>query len=276
MGLFDGLFGKDKEIGKTDMQKNATEGIKALNETQMALGISFYEKGEYDLAFDAFKRVAENSDNSDAQYNLASLYAQGLGTEQNFMEAAYWFHKSNENGDEKADKLTTKSTLDYINYILKTCTPEEIYKKMIDFVKYVFMPDDAAKLANYELLQIGLHYCNDKNEYESAAKLFRAGAEFGDDGMCQNYLAVLYNSGSGVEKSDLASLYWFERASKQGVEAAKTDRDGMLKAYLDNLGVEETKEQLELLVDWCTNGNSEDVPLDKEMAMYWQSVIKSL
>ena len=39
-----------------------------------------------------------------------------------------------------------------------------------------------------------------KQEYTEAIKLFRAAAEFGNDGASQNYLAILYNKVAGVEK----------------------------------------------------------------------------
>ena len=68
-------------------------------------------------------------------------------------------------------------------------------------------------------------------ENDAAAKVFRAAAEFGNDGYAQYYLAVLYNAGSGVEQDDLAALYWLDRAADNGIEEAIADRDGMLDAW---------------------------------------------
>ena len=73
------------------------------------------DKGDYSLAVDTYQRVLKLEPNTDAQYNLGSLYAQGKGVAENFMEAAYWFHKSEITGDEQAGKLRLKCTSDFVH-----------------------------------------------------------------------------------------------------------------------------------------------------------------
>ena len=46
------------------------------------------DNGDYSLAADTYQRVLKLEQNTDAQYNLGSLYAQGKGVAQNYMEAA--------------------------------------------------------------------------------------------------------------------------------------------------------------------------------------------
>lgn len=271
-----GLFKRNKDAKKQNQQSNPVSGVTAIFEAHMNMALSFYEEKNYGAAFDLFKLVAENTDNSKAQYNLGSLYAQGLGTEQEFIEAAYWFNRAYKNGEEGADKLTTKCLLDYANVVLRTKTPKEVYESLSAFSKRVYNTENCSVIVRKNLLELGTYYFNTKKDYAMAAKLFRAGAEYENDGWCQNYLAVLYNAGAGVEKNDLASLYWFDKASEQGVDAAKTDRDGMLNAYINNLGKLETAEQLRLLAGWCTNGTEEAVPIDEVKAVYWKNMIAAL
>ena len=99
------FFRRNKEEKKTSRQSNPVSEATAFSEVHMNTALSFYEEKNYEAAFDLFKLVAENTDNSKAQYNLGSLYAQGLGTKQNYVEAAYWFNRAFQNGEEGADKL---------------------------------------------------------------------------------------------------------------------------------------------------------------------------
>lgn len=87
----------------------------------------------------------------------------------------------------------------------------------------------------------------------------------------QNYLAVLYNAGAGLEKDDLASLYWFDRAVDNKVEAAKKDGEGLLNAYKNNFSAEEFYDTMQLLSRRCAVGDF-DIPKDAEKAVYWRCV----
>ena len=104
-----------------------------------------------------------------------------------------------------------------------------------------------------------------------AAKLFRAAAEFGNDGASQNYLAILYNQGAGVEKNDLVSLYWFDKAVTNGIVAAQVDRDGILNAYRKTISPAEFYEQIMILSGWCSIG-SDYIPKDADKAAYWRKI----
>lgn len=107
-----------------------------------------------------------------------------------------------------------------------------------------------------------------ETKQSEAAKLFRVAAEFGNDGYSQNALAILYNTGSGVEKNDLAALYWFDRATDNGVEAAKKDRDEIFNAYRSSNSPEEFDSLMQTLSDWCKTGTA-DIPRDTKKAAYW-------
>ena len=119
------------------------------------------------------------------------------------------------------------------------------------------------------LYSMASNYFN-KHEYSEAEKLFRAAAEFGNDGYSQNYLGVLYNAGAGVEKNDLVSLYWFDKAVENGAaDVAQKDREGILNAYKSSLTPSEFFDYMMRLSGWCTLGN-ENIPKDAEKAKFWR------
>lgn len=204
-----------------------------------------------------------------AQYNLGSLYAQGRGVKRDFLEGAYWFRKAALTGDQQAERMQLKCTLDYAMESLENNSYKELFEKMQRFAERIYPKRDSMQAANEELYGLAVHFCN-KKDFGKAEKFCRAAAEFGDDGRTQNILGVLYNAGAGVEQNDLHALYWFDRAADHGVEAAATDRDGIFHAYRSNLGREGLLEQLEILVAYCTAGTA-DIPKDTEKAKYWKS-----
>lgn len=260
------LFDKKREKGQGDMLKSQ-DVIKIM----LATADACLEDGKLERAFDTYRQIVQMCPDVTAQYNLGSLYARGLGTTQDFVEGAYWFHQASQSGDEQAGKLQAKCMLDYISQGLTDKSSREIYEEMNRFVTHVFPKENHQTVAGENLYEIGVHYLN-KKDYVSAAKLLRAAAEFCDSGQAQNYLGVLYNAGLGVEKNDLVALYWLDRATDHHITAAKTDRDGMFNAYKNNFSPTEFWEQMQILARWCSVGTG-DIPKDAEKAEYWRSQI---
>lgn len=292
MGLFDKLFGKGKTDGtKSDEKENAVKddsaenqgasdakqhpGSKDVIDRMVMMADMAMDRGDYAAAADQYKNILKLEPNETAQYNLGSLYAQGKGVEQNFMEAAYWFRQAELAGEEQAGKLCLKCSMDFVHQNFDGKTPEQLYTDMLRFIKHVY-PETAD--VNLEVCRklyaiAGNHF--NKEEYAAAAKLFRAAAEFGNDGYSQNYLAVLYNAGAGLEKNDLASLYWFDKAVDNGAaDVARKDRDGMLNAYKTNFTLAEFYEEMLKLSGWCSTGSGY-VPKDAAKAAYWREIGES-
>ncbi|MCQ2248321.1 MAG: zinc-ribbon domain-containing protein [Treponema sp.] len=59
---------------------------------------------DYDEALRLFKLGSENQDDSYCQINIARMYRDGTGVEQNIEKAKEWYKKSIDNGNEKAEK----------------------------------------------------------------------------------------------------------------------------------------------------------------------------
>lgn len=122
------------------------------------------------------------------------------------MQAAYWFHQAALNGEPDADKLRMKRTMDYMHQDLDEATPNQLYQKMLSYASMLYTRSNGNDIASGLLFEFADYHMS-KNQYRQAAKLFRAAGEYGNHGKSQNYLAVLYNAGVGLEKNDLAALY---------------------------------------------------------------------
>ena len=274
MGLFDIIFkNENKKFASEDNEQAQTDtgqDSKKIIEVMLMTAGEAMRNGDYMRAADTCKSILELEPNETAQYILGNLYAQGNGVGQDFMEAAYWFHQAELAGNEMAGKLCIKCMLDFTHQKFENKTSEILYTDMVRFVKYIYPEENAEFKAGRNLFSIAGNHFNNK-EYPQAAKIFRAAAQFGNDGYSQNYLAVLYNAGAGVEKNDLASLYWFDKAVDNGVEISRKDRDGILNAYKTNLTTTEFYEQMMMLSGWCSVGSG-DVPKDAAKAEYWREI----
>lgn len=266
MGLFNNLFHK-KEQSSLKLKDNPLPSENVI-QTMLTNAELYLDSDMPERAFETYKKIVELTPNTTAQYNLGSLYAQGRGTEQDFLQAAYWFRQAVVNGDSSAGTLLSKSTMDYLNQNLSGITPYELYQKMQRYILLLYPKADGNPIAAETLYSLAEHSFN-KKEYANAAKLFRTAAEYYNHRESQNYLALLCNAGAGVEKDDIAALYWFDRAADNGMEAAKKDRDGILNAYFESSSSEEFFDIMETLAKACINGTIV-IPRDNEKAEYWR------
>lgn len=235
---------------------------------QVALGAQDYES-----AVEAYASVLKLEQNETASYNLGSLYARGLGVRKDFVEAARLFHQAELLGNERAGKLCGKCMLDYVREGLDERSPADVYAAMAVFVSRVYTEasDQKAEVGR-GLFAIASTFLT-KGEYDEAAKVFRAGAEFGGDGYAQYYLAELYRAGAGLQQNDLAALYWLDCAVDHGAaDVALEERDGMLEAYRAGLSNLEFCELMLRLSSWCEKGTP-DVPADADKVARWRAAV---
>lgn len=78
MGYFHKLFGNGTKTEKKEISSQDIVEVMIAN-AQMCL-----EEGKAETAFSIYRNIVQLEPNTTAQYNLGSLYAQGLGTEQIF------------------------------------------------------------------------------------------------------------------------------------------------------------------------------------------------
>ncbi len=148
----------------------------------LVLGQVAFDAGDYGSAADAYASVLELGQNETALYNLASLYARGLGVRQDFVEAARLFRQAELLGNERAGMLCRKCMFDHISEGLADKTPTEVYAAMAVFVSRVY-PEatDKKAEAGRGLLAVGGTLA-DKGDSIGAAKVLRAAVEYGDVG----------------------------------------------------------------------------------------------
>jgi TPR repeat protein len=246
------------------------EAVKSL----LILGQVALSAGDYESAVEAYGGALEiEPTNETALCNLGSLYARGLGVGQDYVEAARLFHQVELSGNERARKLCGKCLFDYVDGNLDAKKPSDLYAEVAVFVSRVYSEATSPKQeVNNALYAIASTYLN-RGSYAEAAKVLRASAEFGGDGFAQYYLGKLYNAGAGLDRSDLAALYWLDCAVDNGAaDIARADRDALLDAYRQTLTDSEFCGMMASLVAWCEAG-SPDVPTSPDKAERWRDLL---
>lgn len=251
-------------------QNNANSKCQA--EALLATAEDFINAGFPEKAFKIYKNIVIAEPNVTAQYKLGSLYAQGKGIEQSFLEGAYWFRKAEMGGDEWSGTLVSECELYYMNQYLKECSSKELYEMMSRFVMHVYPNEPSKALIKHKLTDLGMYYLNKRN-YTNAAKLLRASAEFCNEKEAQYNLGMLYNTGTGEPQNDILAAYWFDRASRNGHKEALDERENIIDAYKAKLTLDEFEKFFGQLAQWCDKG-TDDTPADFRAAVYWKMVSK--
>jgi TPR repeat protein len=65
-------------------------------------GVFAYINGQYDVALDTMRSLAETTDHPYAQYYLGMMYANGQGVDRDDQEAARWFSNAAKKGVSQA------------------------------------------------------------------------------------------------------------------------------------------------------------------------------
>ena len=73
----------------------------AIAQVALEEGLVAYRSGDYAKAIELWQPIADKG-NSDAQYRLGSMYAEGKGVERNDATALTWFKKAAEGGNAAA------------------------------------------------------------------------------------------------------------------------------------------------------------------------------
>ena len=163
------------------------EAVKAL----LVLGQTALDANDYAAAVEAYASALKIQPDETAALNLGSLYARGLGTRKDYLEAAKLFHQAELLGNEMAGKLCGKCMYDYVHQGFDGRKSADLYAAMAVFVTMVYPEaQDSGQEINTGLFAIAATHLN-KGEQAEAVKFFRAAAEFGDDEAARCYLDAL-------------------------------------------------------------------------------------
>ncbi|MBO5122781.1 MAG: sel1 repeat family protein, partial [Oscillospiraceae bacterium] len=181
--------------------EKAAELLDAIHEEQrdeaFELGVSCHNNGDYVQAAQHFRTAAEQG-LAVAQYNLSVCYANGEGVEKDLVEAEMWAQKAAAQGHENANNALN---------ILQRRQKENAF-------------------------EIGVQYFK-QGDHVQAVRFFRMAAEDGE-AAAQFNLALCYEQGEGVEKSQSEAIRWYRAAAEQGVVEAQLS---LASYYFDGDGV---------------------------------------
>jgi TPR repeat protein len=141
-----------------------------------------------------------------AQYEVALMYATGVGVGKNVSQAFAWTKAAAEKGHTAAQYLLGSA------YSGGLGTPKDAQKAMLWFIKAYDHGNEKASLKLAKLLAAGQPELGFQFAFESAEK-----------GLAEAQLAVAecYADAIGVEHNHRLALAWYQRAAEQGVAAAQ-------------------------------------------------------
>ena len=184
-----------------------------------------------------------------AQNKLGNRYNNGLGVEQDCVQAVYWYRKAAEQGQVYGQ----------LNLAICYETGNGVEQ---DYVQSVYWYRKAVEQGNLDA-QCNLGYCYDVGrgvgkDSMQAAYWYRQAAEQGSS-IAQCKLGVCYSNGYGVEKDEIQAVYWYQKSAEQG----NVDASILLK-YCNEKGHAFAQYQLGVCYQY-----GEEVKKSKFEAAYW-------
>lgn len=181
--------------------------VTANEENNFQEALRLIENQNYSEGISLFKSLAA-SGKPEAQYELGSLYSNGLGVDKNLTEAFKWFKLSAEQGFYKAQHELGVSYLR--GYGVK--------QKISESMKWFQLAAEQGNPGSH--YQIGYIYYYVKKDYLKAKNFFLFASEHGIAG-AEVHLGHMYANGIGVEQDYSLAFKWFERAAKKNNPTAQ-------------------------------------------------------
>jgi TPR repeat protein len=160
----------------------------------------------------AIQEWAEQGD-AEAQLHLGIMHAQGIGLEQNDLEAAKWMHRAADQG-----LATAQYNYGYMQAV-GTGVAQDAGEAVAWFRRAAKQGDSAAQH------NLGFAYLQGQGVTEDAkeaARWFRLAAEQGFAASQRN-LFMMYANGKGVDRDNAQAMTWLTTAAKHGSAGAQYD-----------------------------------------------------
>ncbi|UZO16608.1 uncharacterized protein OCT59_007991 [Rhizophagus irregularis] len=169
----------------------------------------------YKICINSLEKLAENSDNEEAMFNLANRYYNGEETEKNLEKAFHWYQKSAENGKENA----------MFNLAIYYENGEGTEK---DLEKAFHWYQKAAENGHINAMNyLSICYHNGEGiekDLEKAIYWYQEAAENGN--ICaMNYLAEIYKDGKVTKRILIKPFIWYQKAIETAENNSKTNNE---------------------------------------------------
>ncbi|WNK20421.1 SH3 domain-containing protein [Halomonas piscis] len=213
-----------------------------------SFALANYEQGTQELqsknyasALYEFRQSAETG-NPDAQYRLATMYQQGIGTPQKADKATKWYRLAADSGHPAAQVQLANQYLqdddddDAARWYKRAANQGETaaqFRLGLMYLEGRGVEQDDAQAAKWlgKAAEQGITAAQNNlgSLYEDgrgveqdnamAVKWYRQAAE-GGDAYAQNSLGAMYAQGKGVDQNHAWATFWFALAAAQGNEVA--------------------------------------------------------
>ena len=126
-----------------------------------------YENGNYEEAFRLFSELyglTEFNPDPEVQTFLGIFYANGLGTDKDYIKAAALFHQDEMLGDHRSEYQRRRCFVKYILENMNDKTPKELYSLVYTFIQSVYKErDDVAEIVRDELEKLSVVFNSEKD-----------------------------------------------------------------------------------------------------------------
>ena len=177
---------------------------------QLEDGSAALEKKQYKKAHALLLPLAKKG-NAAAQFNIAVMYAKGLGVTKNDVEAVKWYQKAAEQGD--ADAQANLGLM-----YEKGRGVKQDYKKAMKW--YRASAKQGSGIGQNNVAGLYFNGRGVKKNDKKAIEWYRKAAKQGY-ALAQNSLGGMYVKGWGVKKDVNKGLEWMMKAAKQGLPVAQ-------------------------------------------------------
>lgn len=168
-------------------------------------GWAAYSASDYASALIHYHKAAARND-ALAQFNLAVMLVQGLGTAPRPNEGIAWLRKAAEGGLPRAQYVLA-GFHERGEHVAKSMTQATAWYREAAERGW---RDAQVALATQYFLGRGA-----PQDYEEAAKWYELAAAQGDGGACY-VIASMYEQGSGVPRDLERALFWYAQAAARG------------------------------------------------------------
>jgi TPR repeat protein len=148
-------------------------------------------------------RLMARHGDDEFQYELATMFYQGRGVEQNYAEAVRWFRRA-------ADQGNLEAQLSLATMYYQGRGVEENYAEAVKW--YCFAAAQGDGEAQHSLGTMHHFGHGVVQSYEEAVKWYRLAADQ-DHGEAQCNLGILYHEGKGVAQNKILAVKWLVLAA---------------------------------------------------------------